>query len=46
LPEILARYASVPFLFGGPALLVAVCAILDVGAQFRAERRLPDAGCS
>ncbi|HYS49015.1 MAG TPA: preprotein translocase subunit SecY, partial [Xanthobacteraceae bacterium] len=37
LPEILIRYAGVPFYFGGTSLLVVVCTTLDLDAQLRAE---------
>jgi preprotein translocase subunit SecY len=36
LPEILVRLLPVPFYFGGVALLVAVCTIIDLAAQVRA----------
>jgi preprotein translocase subunit SecY len=39
LPEILIHYAHVPVYFGGTALLITVCAILDIHVQFRAEWR-------
>src|SRR5262249_55881316 len=39
LPDLLLRYLQVPIYFGGTALLVAICALLDVRAQFRAEMR-------
>jgi preprotein translocase subunit SecY len=38
LPDLLIRYLQVPVYFGGTALLIVVCTILDVQAQFRAER--------
>jgi preprotein translocase subunit SecY len=39
LPDLLLRFLQVPVYFGGTALLVAVCALLDLRAHFRAERR-------
>lgn len=37
LPEFLISYAQVPFYFGGTALLVVVCTILDIDVQVRSE---------
>lgn len=37
LPDVLIRYLQVPVYFGGTALLIAVCALIDLHAQFRAE---------
>jgi preprotein translocase subunit SecY len=39
LPEILTRYTPLPLYFGGMGLLITVCAILDLAAQFRAGRK-------
>jgi len=39
LPDILLYYARVPLYFGGTALLITVCTMLDLAAQFRAERK-------
>lgn len=39
LPDLLIRFAQVPMYFGGTALLVTVCTILDLQAQFCAERK-------
>jgi preprotein translocase subunit SecY len=36
LPEVLTASAGVPFYFGGPSLLLAVCTMLDLAAQLRA----------
>jgi preprotein translocase subunit SecY len=38
LPEVLGRFAPVPFHVGGVGLLVAVCTIIDLVAQGRAAR--------
>jgi preprotein translocase subunit SecY len=38
LPDILMRYLQVPVYFGGTALLITVCALIDLHAQFRAEQ--------
>jgi preprotein translocase subunit SecY len=38
LPYILIRFLQVPVYFGGTALLIAACALIDLRAQFRAER--------
>jgi len=38
LPDILIRTLQVPVYFGGTALLITVCALIDLRAQFRAER--------
>lgn len=38
LPEVLTASAGVPFYFGGPSLLLVVCAMLDLAAQLRAFR--------
>jgi preprotein translocase subunit SecY len=38
LPYILIRILQVPVYFGGTVLLIAVCALIDLRAQFRAER--------
>jgi preprotein translocase subunit SecY len=40
LPEVLIYYARVPLYFGGMGLLITVCTILDLAAQFRAARKL------
>lgn len=37
LPDILIRSLQVPVYFGGTALLITVCALIDLRAQFRAE---------
>jgi len=37
LPDLLIRFAQVPLYFGGTALLITVCAILDLQTQLRAE---------
>jgi preprotein translocase subunit SecY len=39
LPDLLIRFAQVPLYFGGTALLITVCTMLDLQAQYRAERR-------
>jgi preprotein translocase subunit SecY len=36
LPDILIRYLQVPVYFGGTALLITVCSLIDLRAQFRA----------
>ena len=38
-PEVLARFLLLPFSFGGPPLLILVCAMLDIYTQVRAEVR-------
>jgi preprotein translocase subunit SecY len=38
IPEILISYAEVPFYFGGAALLIVVCTILDIDAQVKITR--------
>jgi preprotein translocase subunit SecY len=38
LPDILMRSLQVPVYFGGTALLITICALMDLRAQFRAER--------
>ena len=38
IPDILIYFAAVPFYFGGPSLLIVVCAILDLDLQVRGER--------
>ncbi len=38
LPDILIRWLQVPVYFGGTALLIAVCALIDLRAQFQARR--------
>jgi preprotein translocase subunit SecY len=38
LPDVLIRFLQVPVYFGGTALLITVCALIDLRAQFRAER--------
>jgi preprotein translocase subunit SecY len=40
LPDLLIRYLQVPVYFGGTALLIVVCTILDLDAQFHAGRQL------
>jgi preprotein translocase subunit SecY len=40
LPDLLVRLTQVPIYFGGIALLIAVGTILDLDAQFRAEKQL------
>jgi preprotein translocase subunit SecY len=37
LPELLLKYAHLPLYFGGIALLITICTILDLAAQFRAQ---------
>jgi preprotein translocase subunit SecY len=37
LPDILMRYLQVPVYFGGTALLITVCALIDLRAQFSAR---------
>lgn len=37
IPELLISYAQVPFYFGGAALLMVVCTVLDINAQVRSE---------
>jgi preprotein translocase subunit SecY len=44
LPEILTSYAHVPLYFSGLGLLITVCTILDLAAQFRAEWRSAKSG--
>ncbi|MBV8755145.1 MAG: preprotein translocase subunit SecY [Hyphomicrobiales bacterium] len=39
LPDLLMRFLQVPVYFGGTALLIAVCALIDLRAQFQAELR-------
>jgi preprotein translocase subunit SecY len=39
LPDLLIRFAQVPLYFGGTALLITVCTMLDLQAQYRAERQ-------
>jgi uncharacterized membrane protein AbrB (regulator of aidB expression) len=39
LPEILLVSVGVPFLFGGPALLIVVCTLLDLEVQVRETAR-------
>src|SRR5262249_24423638 len=39
LPEILISRAALPFYFGGTALLIVICTMLDLLAQVRAEWR-------
>jgi preprotein translocase subunit SecY len=39
LPDILIRILQVPVYFGGTALLIAVCALIDLRVQFQAEVR-------
>ena len=39
LPEVLIHYAYAPVYFGGTALLIVVCTVIDLSAQFRTERR-------
>ena len=39
LPDILISYARLPLYFGGTALLIVVCTLLDLDAQFRAGRK-------
>jgi preprotein translocase subunit SecY len=39
LPDLLIRFAQVPMYFGGTALLVTVCTILDLKTQIRVERQ-------
>jgi preprotein translocase subunit SecY len=41
LPDLLLRYLQVPVYFGGTALLITVCALIDLRAQFQAEVRSP-----
>jgi preprotein translocase subunit SecY len=38
IPDMLIYFAAVPFYFGGPSLLIVVCAILDLDLQVRGER--------
>jgi preprotein translocase subunit SecY len=38
IPEILISYAEMPFYFGGAALLIVVCTILDIDAQVKVTR--------
>jgi preprotein translocase subunit SecY len=38
LPDILMRYLQVPVYFGGTALLITVCSLIDLRTQFRAEQ--------
>jgi len=40
LPEILVHYAHVQLYFSGLGLLITICTILDLAAQFRAARKL------
>src|SRR5262249_37537756 len=40
LPEILVHYAHVQLYFSGVGLLITICTILDLDAQFRAARKL------
>ena len=37
IPELLVSYAPVPFYFGGAALLMVVCTVLDIDGQVRSE---------
>jgi preprotein translocase subunit SecY len=37
IPDILIYYTAVPFSFGGPSLLIVVCAILDLDLQVRGD---------
>jgi preprotein translocase subunit SecY len=39
LPDLLMRYLQVPVYFGGTALLITVCALIDLRAQFRVEQQ-------
>jgi preprotein translocase subunit SecY len=41
LPEILMFYAHLPLYFGGTALLIVVCTILDLTSEFRVRSSAP-----
>jgi preprotein translocase subunit SecY len=44
IPELLIVYFGVPFYLGGQSLLIVVCAVMDIGAQFKQEAELKRGG--
>jgi preprotein translocase subunit SecY len=41
LPEVLIHYAHVPLYFGGTALLIVVCTVLDLTTELRVRNSVP-----